>query len=119
MPNNNLLANISYQNGLFMCKECPYSYKEAKMLREQAAKQHKKWQCEIFPQGQLVDPNLKTVHNCNICHISFADNSQLQQHTNSDHCGMDILNNRPLINCSYKDGLFCAKSVLTHLREHQ
>ena len=108
LPNNIPLANISYQNGVFMCKKCPYSSKEASILREHI-KQHEERQRETFQLRRHIAPNLKTVHNCDICHLSFANNYELQQHNNPGHCKIDLLNNRPLINCSYKNGLFMCK----------
>ena len=112
LPNNKILGNISYQNGLFLCKRCPYSTKEAKLSRDHA-KQHQENQTGdgAFRQGQVVnlDPKTETELDCKISQMVFANKSELQEHPNSDNPGLDLLNNKPLTNCSYKDGVFSCK----------
>ena len=68
LPNNKILGNISYQNGLFLCKRCPYSTKEAKLSRDHA-KQHQenKTGDGAFRQGQAVnlEPNPSSFYEWN------------------------------------------------------
>ena len=99
-------TNISYRDGLFMCKRCPYTSREAGTLRD-----HIKLHNEVAPNPSLREvreKNKKLI--CDICNQIFSDFWVLQRHKRSVHLKIRA---HKCDKCEY------AGTRLEHLKKHK
>ena len=104
--NNKTLTNISYINGLFMCKLCPYTTRDARTLRGHI-KLHEK--VAHNPVGRDV-PDKNEGLTCDQCTRILADKWSLERHKRSVH--LDIRSFK-CDSCNY------ASSRMDHLIKHK